>query len=154
MSEKFCKADRVFLDAGVVGEPLGGEGSPRGHTSGTPIIIGSLPKSAYASFATYARAALRKLKDDLERGAVFAKLAESLSDEKLEAYERDFAAKKKELSVVWSLMAFSAGVVEALIIVDRWCWLREQPEVVQSWVECVFDPAISPRNFVVVGIKK
>ncbi|OQO15161.1 hypothetical protein B0A48_00543 [Cryoendolithus antarcticus] len=145
---------RVFLDAGVVGQPQGGEASPRGHTSGTPIIIGSLPKSAYSSFATYARAALGKLNDDVERGAMFAKLAESLSDEKLEGYEKDFAAKKKELSVVWSLMAFSAGVVEALIVVDRWCWLREQPEVAQSWVECVFDPAISPRNFVVVGIKK
>nr|OQO26595.1 hypothetical protein B0A51_08276 [Rachicladosporium sp. CCFEE 5018] len=144
---------RVFLDAGVVGQPQGGEASPRGHTSGTPIIIGSLPKSAYSSFATYARAALGKLKDDVERGAMFAKLAESSSDEKLEGYEKDFAAKKKELSVVWSLMAFSAGVVEALIVVDRWCWLREQPEVAQSWVECVFDPAISPRNFVVVGIK-
>ncbi|OQO14042.1 hypothetical protein B0A48_00918 [Cryoendolithus antarcticus] len=145
---------RVFLDAGVVGQPQGGEASPRGHTSGTPIIIGSLPKSAYLSFATYARAALTKLREDPERGEAFAGLANILTDEKLEAYERDFAAKKKELSVVWSLMAFSAGVVEALIVVDRWCWLREQSEVAQSWVECVFDPAISPRNFVVVGIKK
>ncbi|KAK6431183.1 hypothetical protein LTR95_012657 [Oleoguttula sp. CCFEE 5521] len=145
---------RVFLDAGVVGQPQGGEASPRGHTSGTPIIIGSLPKSAYMSFATYARAALTKLREDAERGEAFTDLGRSLTDEKLEAYERDFAAKKKELSVVWSLMAFSAGVVEALIVVDRWCWLREQPEVEQSWVECAFDPAISPRNFVVVGIKK
>jgi hypothetical protein len=55
---------------------------------------------------------------------------------------------------VWSLMAFSAGVVESLIVVDRWLWLQEQEEVAEAWVEPVFDYAVSPRNMVVVGIKK
>ena len=51
-------------------------------------------------------------------------------------------------------MAFSAGVVESLIVVDRWSWLSEQESVREAWVEPVFDYGISPRNMVVVGIKK
>jgi hypothetical protein len=77
-----------------------------------------------------------------------------VTDEELEGWERAFAGRKHDLSVVWSLMAFSAGVVESLIVVDRWCWLKEQAEVKECWVEPVFDYGISPRNMVVVGIKK
>jgi hypothetical protein len=51
-------------------------------------------------------------------------------------------------------MAFSAGVVEAVIVVDRWLWLKEQKEVEHAWVEPVFEYKHSPRNLVVVGIKK
>jgi hypothetical protein len=51
-------------------------------------------------------------------------------------------------------MAFSAGVIEAAIVVDRWLWLREQEVVRECWVESVFDYAVSPRNLVVVGVKK
>ncbi|KAK3066073.1 hypothetical protein LTS18_002054, partial [Coniosporium uncinatum] len=71
-------------------------------------------------------------------------------------FEHRFEARKKDLAVVWSLMAFSAGVVESLIVVDRYLWLREQEAVGEegAWVECVFGPEQSPRNFVVVGVKK
>lgn len=55
-------------------------------------------------------------------------------------------------------MAFSAGVVESVIAVDRWLFLREQMDssgvVSECWVETVFDYKYSPRNLVVVGIKK
>ena len=52
-------------------------------------------------------------------------------------------------------MAFSAGVVESLIVVDRWLFLREHQELVKDcWVEAVFDYHQSPRNLVVVGIKR
>ena len=77
-----------------------------------------------------------------------------MSDGDLAEYERSFARQKHELCVVWSLMAFSAGVVESLIVVDRWSWLSEQESVREAWVEPVFDYGISPRNMVVVGIKK
>jgi hypothetical protein len=49
------------------------------------------------------------------------------------------------------LMAFSAGVVESMIVVDRWLYLRE--EGCEAWVEAVFDYGLSPRNLVVVGVK-
>lgn len=52
-------------------------------------------------------------------------------------------------------MAFSAGVAESLVVVDRWLWLREQKGWVgRCWVQAVFDYTISPRNLVVVGVRR
>jgi hypothetical protein len=148
---------RLFLDLGII-PPPDNTPSPSptsGNTAGgTPIIIGSLRKHCYASFPSYVRGALTKLYACPVRGEIFKEKFAEMSDEALAAYEVKFAAKRHELSVVWSLMAFSAGVVESLIVVDRWLWLQEQKEVAEAWVEPVFDYAISPRNMVVVGIKK
>jgi hypothetical protein len=148
---------RLFLDLGII-PPPDNTPSPSptsGNTAGgTPIIIGSLRKHCYASFPSYVRGALTKLYACPVRGEIFKEKFAEMSDEALAAYEVKFAAKRHELSVVWSLMAFSAGVVESLIVVDRWLWLQEQEEVAEAWVEPVFDYAISPRNMVVVGIKK
>ena len=80
------------------------------------------------------------------------------------------------LCVTWSLMAFCAGVVESLIVVDRWQWLREHMRehlpsgeegegtrwgahrdglvISDCWVEAAFEYAHSPRNLVVVGVKE
>lgn len=147
---------RIFLDKGVVGLPSSQHvsGSPLGHSSGTPIIIGSLRKSCYESFTSYVRGALAKLYQDPEGGDTFKEKLAGLTDQDIQQYEQDFAHRKKQLSAIWSLMAFSAGVVEALILTDRYLWLKEQKDVQQAWVEPVFDYAISPRNLVVVGIKK
>jgi hypothetical protein len=79
----------------------------------------------------------------------------NITDEEIEGYWTRYEAVKKELSITWSLMAFSAGVVESLIVVDRWLFLREHEDVVKhAWVEAVFDYGLSPRNLVVVGIKR
>jgi hypothetical protein len=156
---------RVFLDKAVI-LPPNPASSPSPTSSsetaikGTPIIIGSLPKSAYTSFPAYVRSALTKLyageadKVDPVRGDTLRERMADVSDADLAAYETSFTAQKHELSVVWSLMAFSAGIVESLIVVDRFLWLTEQEEVKEAWVEPVFDYGISPRNMVVVGIKK
>jgi hypothetical protein len=78
-----------------------------------------------------------------------------ITDEEIADYEARYSPRKREISVVWSLMAFSACVVESLIVVDRWLFLREQGELVRdAWVETVFDYRESPRNLVVVGIKR
>jgi hypothetical protein len=151
---------RLFLDLGIIPPPDASTSVPSpsptsGNTAGgTPIIIGSLRKIHYTSFPAYVRGALDKLYACPERGEIFKEKFANMSDEDLAAYERSFARQKHELSVVWSLMAFSAGVVESLIVVDRWSWLSEQEEVREAWVEPVFDYGISPRNMVVVGIKK
>lgn len=159
-SRHFYRAllQRIFLDKGIVSPPSPSHAnvSPLGHTSGTPIIIGSLRKACYASFPAYVRGALEKLYRCEFRGEMFRERMgpEVLSDEELRDYEKRYWHRKKELSVVWSLMAFSAGVVESLILVDRWLWLREQEEVKEAWVEPVFDYHMSPRNLVIVGIKR
>ncbi|KAJ9629472.1 hypothetical protein H2203_001846 [Taxawa tesnikishii (nom. ined.)] len=149
---------RIFLDRGIVDEPgpvddvVGG--SPLGFTGGTaPIIIGSLRKSCYNDFVSYVRGATAKLVHDPDRGTFFEEKMRDLTDEEIRDYERRYAHRKKELSVIWSLMAFSAAVVEATIVVDRWLWLKEQKEVAEAWVEPVFDYKQSPRNLVIVGIK-
>jgi len=150
---------RILLDRGVVRKPSAADdtvgGSPR-EWSGEdqPIIIGSLRKNCYASFTTYVRGAVAKLAEDPKRGQVIAEKVDCLTDDEIEDYEKTYYRKKKELSIVWSLMAFSAGVVESVIVVDRWLFLKEQKEVKNCWVEAVFDYEQSPRNMLVVGIKR
>lgn len=149
---------RIFLDRGVVGPPtpdcIGGR-SPAGHSSGgTPIVIGSLRKSCYGNFVLYVRGALAKLVVDPNMGDLFLEKMGDITDEEIQRYHEEYKERKKDLSVIWALMAFSAGVIEATIVVDRWLWLKEQDEVQEAWVEPVFDYKISPRNLVVVGIKK
>lgn len=147
---------RVFLDYGVVSKislaPDGTEGE--GMESTEAVIIGSLRKSCYSSFLAYTRGAVAKMEADPVRGSAIAAKMRDVTDEEILGYEQRYGGLKKELSVVWSLMAFSAGVVESLIVTDRWLFLREQKEVVsECWVEPVFDYKLSPRNLVVVGLK-
>ena len=151
---------RIFLDRGVVEQAVGlddvvGGRSPRGwRGGGQPMVIGSLRKTCYASFPAYVRGAVIKLEENSERGIFIKERMESLSDGDLLKYEEQYRGKRHELSLIWSLMAFSAGVIESAIVVDRWLFLREQKEISKCWVETVFAYEHSPRNLVVVGIKK
>ncbi|KAL8855315.1 MAG: hypothetical protein Q9178_008029 [Gyalolechia marmorata] len=154
---------RILLDKGIIDGPgtvhsedIKGRHDPKGvERSGRkePVILGSLRKSAYASFLTYVRAAISKLSASQSHGALVAQHLADLTDEEVQSYEAKYAHKKKHLSIVWSLMAFSAQVVESAIVVDRWSWLREQEVVKEAWVENVFEYGISPRNLVVCGVK-
>jgi len=151
---------RIFLDLGIVQQPVTPndvvEGSsPRGWSGGgEPIIIGSLRKTCYTSFPAYVRGATKKLEDETERGTLIKERVGGLTDEEILAYEAIYKHKRHELSLIWSLMAFSATLVESVIVVDRWLYLKEQKEVRDCWVQTVFDYAQSPRNLVVVGIKR
>jgi len=148
---------RILVDLGIVDKPTSSDSvsvSPRGWTgAGAPLTIGSLRKACYTSFSAYFRGATAKLAEDPHRGIAISQLMEKLTDEEIHLYEEKHAAKKKELSIIWSLMAFSASVVESAIVIDRWLYLTEQKEVKDCWVETVFDYKQSPRNLVVVGIK-
>lgn len=120
-----------------------------------PLIVGSLRKSAFESFPAYVTAALARLTaEGALNGRQIAEKTRDIDAGISSAYENDFGFRRKHLALIWSLMAFSAGVVESLIAVDRWLWLREQPSVGEAWVETVFDYSISPRNLCVVGLKK
>jgi hypothetical protein len=143
---------KVFLDYGVVSKIQGDENSPE---CTQPVIIGSLRKGCYGSFRTYVRGALEKLKADPARSVPLTERMANITDEEIDEYAQNVDVLKKELSVTWSLMAFSAGVVESLIVVDRWLFLREHGDLVRDcWVEPVFEYNQSPRNLVVVGIKR
>jgi Methyltransferase domain len=175
---------KIFLDQGIIEAPdLHGESygrSPAGTGSapiqGTaPVVIGRLSKNCYTSFVAYVRGAVDKLTRnstrevaELQKGverpsasnsphALAALIGErlcALSDDAIAVYETEYLPRKKSISILWSMMAFSAQIVEALIVVDRWLWLKEQDCVDEAWVQTVFDYSISPRNMVVVGIKK
>jgi len=143
---------KVFLDYGVVSKIQENEDSPE---CTEPVIIGSLRKGCYGSFRSYVRGALEKLKADPARSVPLTKKMSNITDEQIDEYAQNYDVLKKELSVTWSLMAFSAGVVESLIVVDRWLFLREHGDLVRDcWVEPVFEYSQSPRNLVVVGIKR
>lgn len=157
-------AQKIFLDRGVVttirhrdGGKGDGNDSPF-DMSTNPVIIGSLRNECYASLKTYIRGAVEKLTKNTEFKEYADLMQEkmgSMTDEEIEEYERIYVPRRKELCVIWSLMAFSAIVVESLIVTDRWTFLKEHDDVVdQAWVEPVFDIKQSPRNLVVVGIKK
>lgn len=148
---------RVLLDRGVVPQP----GIPKDLYNDDdqpidrppPLILGSLRKSAFTSFAAYVRAATVRLSRDPHHGTKIQEQICTMTDEELDRYENDYEYARKNLSLVWSLMAFSAQVVEAIIVTDRWQFLREHDSVKECWVEPVFDYSISPRNLAVIGIK-
>ncbi|KAI4140650.1 MAG: hypothetical protein L6R39_005704 [Caloplaca ligustica] len=149
---------RMLVDRGIVerrmhSDRIMGERVQEYKDNSQPIILGSLRKQCYTSFTAYVRAAIAKLRNDPVHAEQITRRMQGLTDEEIMQYEKEYRHKKKELSIVWSLMAFSAGVVESAIVVDRWQWLREQKEVKECWVESIFDYSISPRNLIMVGIK-
>lgn len=152
---------RILVDRGVVPKPgipkdlyadSPGENENGGDTP--PLILGSLRKAAFQSFSAYVRAAAEKLSRDPYFGPKIQERIASMADEEIHRYETEYFPARKNLSVVWSLMAFSAQVVEAVIVVDRWQFLREHDSVKECWVEPVFDYSLSPRNLAVIGLKK
>ncbi|KAK3299403.1 methyltransferase domain-containing protein [Chaetomium fimeti] len=152
---------KIFLDRGVISRVYHGEETDEEspfNSSTNPVIIGSLRKKCYTSFAAYVRGAIAKLTTNSDFSQYSQTIKEkmgNITDEEIAQYEETFRHRRRELSAVWSLMAFSACVVESLIVTDRWLFLREHSDIVRDcWVETVFDYRESPRNLVVVGIKK
>lgn len=149
---------RIFLDRGLL-KSNGTSNSTNDHLSecaggSEPILIGSLRKSCYESFDAYVHGALAKLDNQTERGDQISIAMSGITNADILKYESMYNYKRKELSIVWSLMAFSAGVVESIIVIDRWLYLKEQTQVKHCWVQAIFDYKQSPRNLVIVGIKK
>ncbi|KAF7545578.1 hypothetical protein G7Z17_g9073 [Cylindrodendrum hubeiense] len=175
-SRHFFRAvlQKIFLDRGVVkkirhyeldretetdASPVEqGDSESPFDISTNPVIIGSLRKSCYGSLKAYVRGAVQKLTsntDYKQYAEVMQEKMAGITDEEIEQYEAMYLPRRKELCAIWSLMAFSAMTIESLIVADRWTFLQEHSDVVgKAWVETVFDYAQSPRNLVVVGIKK
>ncbi|KAF5979839.1 hypothetical protein FBULB1_5526 [Fusarium bulbicola] len=175
-SRHFYRAvlQKMFLDRGVVKKVrhTGSQEESQADTAAStqddsespfdistnPVIIGSLRKSCYGSFKSYVRGAVEKLTTNNEYkqyADVMQEKMGDISDEEIERYEALYLPRKKELCAVWSLMAFSAMAVESLIVSDRWTFLKEHDDLVRhAWVETVFDYEQSPRNLVVVGVKR
>ncbi|KAJ5573720.1 uncharacterized protein N7459_008147 [Penicillium hispanicum] len=150
---------RILVDRGVLPKPtipkdIYGQDQREPQNKTPPIIIGALRKAAFKSFTDYVRAATVKMSRDPYHGPTVQERMASMTDEDIHRYETEYFHTRKNLSVVWSLIAFSAQVVEAIIVVDRWQFLREHDSVKECWVEPVFEYGESPRNLAVIGLKK
>jgi hypothetical protein len=140
---------RILVDRSIVPKP---EDTTEDRTDS--IIIGKLPKAAFKSFTAYIRAASIKMGRDPTYGSQVQERIATMTDEDIHHYETQYLHARKHMSVVWSLMAFSSQLVESIIVVDRWQFLREQESVKDCWVQPVFDYGLSPRNLAVIGLKK
>ncbi|KAJ6148564.1 hypothetical protein N7497_010546 [Penicillium chrysogenum] len=145
--------DRNILPKPSVPEDVFSDG-PHSEARSNSFNIGSLPKSAFKSFTAYVRAATVKMSRDPIYASQVQEHIATLTDEEIHCYETQYLHARKHMSVVWSLMAFSAQLVEAIIVVDRWQFLREQDSVKDCWVQPVFDYSESPRNLAVIGLKR
>jgi hypothetical protein len=145
--------DRRILPKPSVPEDAFSDGTYSEARTNT-ILIGALPKAAFKSFTAYIRAATIKMSRDPIYGSQVQEHIATMTDEEIHCYETQYHHARKHMSVVWSLMAFSAQLVEAIIVVDRWQFLREQDSVKDCWVQPVFDYRESPRNLAVIGLKK
>jgi hypothetical protein len=153
-----CLLQKLLVERGVVAKPaipkdLYGADSLDSSEAGNPLIVGSLRKSAFTSFSAYAHAAVAKLSRDPHNGEKVKAGMAGITEEELDDYVAKYWHTKKYLSIVWSLMAYSSALVEAMIVVDRWQFLREHNSVKDCWVEAVFEYSESPRNLAVIGIK-
>ncbi|KAM9311604.1 putative methyltransferase-like protein 25 [Gastrophryne carolinensis] len=99
--------------------------------------------SKSSGFIDYARKALKKFGQDDSK----------LSDEEIMIYYEKFEPRRNELEAFNRLKVFLAPCVEALILLDRLCYLREQENIIWSGIVKLFDPVKSPRCYAVVSFK-
>jgi hypothetical protein len=149
---------RILVDRGVLPKPSMPEDTSSDGTHAearsNSIIIGALSKSAFKSFNAYVRAATIKMSRDPIYGSQVQEHIATLTDEEIHDYETQYLHTRKHMSVMWSLMGFSSQLIESIIVVDRWQFLREQDSVKDCWVQPVFDYSESPRNLAVIGLRK
>ncbi|TPX39235.1 hypothetical protein SeMB42_g06399 [Synchytrium endobioticum] len=117
------------------------------------VVVGRFKKNVAAKgFATYARAALKRL--NVESG--------SISDDMLEQYEKRYSKERKRLAISWTLRSISSSLLESLILIDRFLFVGEEIERVYSNRDDtdvavdmypVFSPVESPRNMIIVARK-
>ncbi|CAI7668553.1 unnamed protein product [Penicillium viridicatum] len=123
--------DRNILPKPSVPEDVFSDGSSP-ETRTNSIIIGSLPKAAFKSFTAYIRAATIKMSRDPIYSSQVQEHIATLTDDEIQRYETRYLHARKHMSAVWSLMAFSAQLVEAIIVVDRWQFLLRVRVIWQS----------------------
>ncbi|TPX36622.1 hypothetical protein SmJEL517_g01287 [Synchytrium microbalum] len=119
--------------------------------NGDEVVIGRFRKKVTSQgFVVYARAALNRLKIDDSR------VSDAVLEEYVERYKRD----AKQFAIVWTLRAMMAGVLESLILMDRFMFVSEEARRVCTGLEeihvemyPIFDVVDSPRNMIITACK-
>ncbi|KAL1920542.1 uncharacterized protein VTP21DRAFT_919 [Calcarisporiella thermophila] len=134
-------------------------------TPGEAPTIGRLRPRHFRNFRSYCEASLRRLRsrsltttptleqadEDIDEGGLAWKAGEELLHDCEKYHERFHPWGLRRVTVFWALRSILGPVLESLILLDRMLYLQEQGVQAQMWP--LFDRVISPRNFVVVGIK-
>ncbi|XP_048355400.1 probable methyltransferase-like protein 25 isoform X2 [Sphaerodactylus townsendi] len=100
--------------------------------------------SKSSSFLDYIRKSLRKLELDESK----------ISDSLIMEYFGKYKHRMKELEAFNMLKVVLGPCIEALILLDRLCYLKEQNNLAWSGLVKLFDPIKSPRCYAVVAMKK
>lgn len=112
-----------------------------------PVLAHRINKKK--DFVGYTQEALKK----------FGESPEALSPEVIQDYYRRYktAGADRRIMVLWTLRALLAPVLESLILVDRWLYLKQATSNSRPgagvWMYPLFDPRDSPRNVVFVAKK-
>ncbi|XP_053572907.1 probable methyltransferase-like protein 25 [Bombina bombina] len=97
-----------------------------------------------SSFTDYVRWSLRKLGQDDSK----------LSDTQIVEYYEKYKSRNNELEAFNMLKVMLAPCIEALILLDRLCYLHEQENIAWTGLVKLFDPVKSPRCYAVVSLKR
>ncbi|KAG8578187.1 hypothetical protein GDO81_010415 [Engystomops pustulosus] len=100
--------------------------------------------SKSSSFTDYVRKSLKKFGQDDSK----------ISDHEIVGYYQKYETRRNELEAFNRLKVFLAPCIEALILLDRLCYLREQENLAWSGLVKMFDPVKSPRCYAVVSLKQ
>ncbi|XP_041442226.1 methyltransferase-like protein 25 [Xenopus laevis] len=100
--------------------------------------------SKSGNFTDYVRKSLKKLGHDDSK----------ISDKNITAYYEKYKPRQNELEAFNMLKVLLAPCIEALILLDRLHYLKEQNNLAWSGLVKLFDPVKSPRCYSVVSMKK
>jgi hypothetical protein len=113
----------------------------RWHPSLDRRAVGKVPDTQAPTFVDYARAAFRRL-------ALPDLTPEQIAE--LGTMERDYAPRRTQVVAFWSLRCLLGPLVETLLLLDRWQYLRENGH--KAHLVPAFDPRLSPRNIIIVTL--
>ena len=117
------------------------------------IVIGRIRKQHMKSFKAYATEALQRLNVPIEK----------INTLDLDSYIDRYESRKGEIIAAWALRTLISNAIESLILTDRWLFFEEQSHILQestkeNYIETrlfpLFDQVTSPRNMVLIAIKK
>lgn len=111
-----------------------------------PPVVGRMNnKRDFTSYSVYVRAALKRFK-----------MTGAISDEEAEQFEKNAREKQldRQIIILWTLRILLSPIIETIILVDRYMYLLETLPDTHIWMWPLFDKVASPRNVVIVGLKK
>jgi hypothetical protein len=78
----------------------------------------------------------------------------SLMLQELDDHEKNNQIELKRIGAFFALRIAVGTLIESLVLLDRYFFLKEQPNVDQVQLLPIFKEAHSPRNMVLIATKK